>query len=107
MMRHVLAFELQARRHGGLPAPVRKALQRAGAEADKAKAAPASAPMSSQVPGTRLLREWNGTPHVVEVTVDGCLWNGTRFRSLSAVARAITGARWSGPRFFGLTRAGQ
>ena len=40
--------------------------------------------------------------HVVEVTGDGYIWKGQRHRSLSAVARAITGARWSGPRFFGL-----
>lgn len=53
-------------------------------------------------PGTRLVREWNGSTHVVEVTERGFVWNGQAYRSLSAVARAITGARWSGPRFFGL-----
>jgi hypothetical protein len=50
----------------------------------------------------RLIREWNGSSHVVEVVDGGFLWNGKRYGSLSAVARAITGARWSGPRFFGL-----
>jgi hypothetical protein len=49
----------------------------------------------------RLIREWNGRTHEVEVLPDGYLWKGRRFRSLSAVAREITGARWSGPRFFG------
>jgi hypothetical protein len=53
-------------------------------------------------PGARLVREWNGKTHTVEVVEDGYIWNGTRYRSLSAVARAITGARWSGPRFFGI-----
>ncbi len=50
----------------------------------------------------RLIREWNGSSHVVEAVDGGFLWNGKRYGSLSAVARAITGARWSGPRFFGL-----
>jgi hypothetical protein len=48
------------------------------------------------------MREWNGTTHVVEIAQDGYVWNGARYRSLSAIARDITGARWSGPRFFGL-----
>ena len=63
-------------------------------------APPASKPHLA--PGTRLLREWNGRTHQVDVTDDGFVWNGETYRSLSAVARAITGARWSGPRFFGL-----
>ena len=50
--------------------------------------------------GTRLIREWNGITHRVEVEKEGLLWRGTHYSSLSAVARAITGARWSGPRFF-------
>ena len=56
--------------------------------------------------GLRLYREWNGKTHVVEIRDDAVHWNGGRYRSLSAVARAITGARWSGPRFFGLKSAG-
>ena len=56
--------------------------------------------------GARLLREWNGTTHVVDVQPDGFVWNGSPHRSLSAIARAITGACWSGPRFFGLVAAG-
>lgn len=52
-------------------------------------------------PGARLVREWNGVTHTIEVMADGYVWKGQRYRSLSAVARAITGARWSGPRFFG------
>ena len=56
--------------------------------------------------GGRLLREWNGVTHTVEVLEDGYRWNGDTYRSLSAVARAITGARWSGPRFFGLRETG-
>lgn len=52
--------------------------------------------------GTRLVREWNGRMHVVEVTDDGFVWNGKSYRSLSAIAKRITGAHWSGPRFFNL-----
>lgn len=53
-------------------------------------------------PGTVLVREWNGVPHAVTVVTDGFLWNGRLYASLSAVATAITGVRWSGPRFFKL-----
>lgn len=52
--------------------------------------------------GTRIIREWRGRTYVVEVADDGFLFDGNNFASLSHVARAITGTRWSGPRFFGL-----
>jgi len=52
--------------------------------------------------GGRLIREWNGVTHVVDVTGTGFVWKGETWRSLSAIAREITGAHWSGPRFFGL-----
>ena len=57
---------------------------------------------ASPKPGARLIRDWNGATHIVDVVDDGYLWNGTRYRSLSVIARTITGARWSGLRFFGL-----
>lgn len=53
-------------------------------------------------PGTRLMREWNGRMHVVDITEGGILFDGKLYRSLTAVARRITGTHWSGPRFFGL-----
>lgn len=53
-------------------------------------------------PGARLLREWNGRTYTVEVTEAGLHWNGKVWPSLTAIANAITGTRWSGPRFFGL-----
>jgi hypothetical protein len=53
-------------------------------------------------PGTRLVREWNGRTYHVEVTKNGFVWNGKTHRSLSVIAREITGAQRSGPRFFGL-----
>ncbi|MEO1407957.1 MAG: DUF2924 domain-containing protein [Pseudomonadota bacterium] len=50
--------------------------------------------------GNRLIREWNGRQYVVDVVADGYLWNGKTWRSLSAIAKEITGTKWSGPRFF-------
>lgn len=95
MQRRFLAFELQAKVEGGLPAALRARLDRIAAGEERT-----STPTLQT--GARLLREWNGTTHVVDVLPEGFLWNGRRHRSLSAIARAITGARWSGPRFFGL-----
>jgi hypothetical protein len=53
-------------------------------------------------PGTVLIREWQGASHRVTVLDDGVIYRGRRHQSLSEVARAITGTRWSGPLFFGL-----
>ena len=53
-------------------------------------------------PGTRLLREWRGSTHEVLVTDQGFVWDGATYRSLSAIAFAITGTKWNGNRFFGL-----
>ena len=52
--------------------------------------------------GARLVREWNGRTHTVTVEEEGFIYAGRSYRSLTAIAREITGARWSGPRFFGL-----
>lgn len=98
MQRRFLAFELQARKEGGLPPALLARLDRITAGEER-KSSP------TVKPGARLLRAWNGVTHVVDVLPDGYLWNGTRHRSLSAIARAITGARWSGPRFFGLAES--
>ena len=57
---------------------------------------------ASLKPGTRLVREWNGRTHVVDVSEDGFVFDGKTYASLSAIAKRITGAHWSGPRFFGL-----
>ncbi len=54
--------------------------------------------------GMRLVREWRGVTHTVLVHADGVEWNGRRYSSLTIIAREITGARWSGPRFFGLRK---
>lgn len=96
LMRRFLAIAIQTRRYGGLPKRVQTALRQPQDQISRAKSAGLQA-------GGRLLREWNGTTHVIEVSADGFIWKGTRYRSLSAIAREITGAHWSGPRFFGLT----
>lgn len=94
MLRMALGYELQAKALGGLSRDARRLLD----ERLKGRRRTASAPA-----GTRLAREWNGTVHIVAIAEDGgILWNDQRWRSLSEVARAITGTRWSGPLFFGL-----
>lgn len=98
LQRRFLAHALQVRAEGDLPAALAARLDRIAAGKDRP-----TAPVLQS--GGRLLRQWNGITHVVDVTKDGYLWNGGTHRSLSAIARAITGARWSGPRFFGLTSA--
>ena len=95
-LRRFLAFELQARRSGGLSKNVETALKRT-----ERTAAPKTTSAALK-PGGRLLREWNGVTHVVEVSDSGFVWKGETWRSLSVIAREITGAHWSGPRFFGL-----
>lgn len=57
----------------------------------------------NKTPGTRFIREWKGETHIVDVTESGFLYRQQSFRSLSAVAKRITGAHWSGPRFFGVS----
>ncbi len=94
------AYQVQAKRYGGLRPRLRRQLR---AIASQTPGALISRPKTvSLAPGTRLVREWNGSTHVVDVTEGGYRCSGVSYRSLSAVARAITGARWSGPRFFGL-----
>lgn len=100
-LRRFIAFEVQARRAGGLPKTLVQQIQSAASGGGPSRRAVEPAPDG------RLLREWNGVTHVVEVTAKGYRWNGADHRSLSAVARAITGARWSGPRFFGLREGGR
>ncbi|WP_439604626.1 DUF2924 domain-containing protein [Shinella sp.] len=53
-------------------------------------------------PGSRIVRDWCGQPHTVDVVENGYVYEGKVYRSLSSIARVITGTNWSGPRFFGL-----
>ena len=59
--------------------------------------------MPQAMPGARLIREWNGRRHVVDVSTDGYVWRGETWKSLTAIAKEITGTKWSGPRFFGVS----
>ena len=96
-----IAWKLQERVHGGLTTAQKRKL--AGIAEDLRKNGDLSAgPAIRLKPGLRLVREWRGETHTVLVLEDGFEWNGERRRSLSAIAREITGTHWSGPRFFGL-----
>ena len=100
-----IAYRMQVKRYGGLTPTLRRQLHKAASDgAPRAQARTSGAPKVA--PGTRLIREWNGVTHVVDAIDDGFIWQGARYGSLSAIARAITGARWSGPRFFGLASEG-
>ena len=97
-----IAWKIQENKLGGLAAAAKRQIgelaRTMGAKSDLAK------PRAiSLKPGARLLRAWNGVTHEVMVGEDGFQWAGRTWRSLSVIAREITGTRWSGPRFFGLT----
>ena len=95
-----LAHQLQERTHGGTSRALRRRLQTAGA-----RNAGASRDTGIVLKtGTRLVRHWRGHPHTVLVREDGLEYEGQHYRSLTVIAERITGAHWSGPRFFGLTR---
>jgi hypothetical protein len=99
------AYGIQERAYGGLKPEIRRAL---ALKIDPVLDDVAShrrsrrQAISTIKPGTRLVREWNGRTHHVEMVEGGFVWNGKTHRSLSMIAREITGAQWSGPRFFGL-----
>lgn len=95
-----IGHRLQEKALGGLKPTARRALAQAAGNIAAGEAA--SAAPSLPKPGTRFIRQWQGQVHEVTVLEDGVAYGGQRYRSLSQVARAITGVRWSGPRFFGL-----
>lgn len=102
-MEKAIAYETQCKALGGLPGQTRRALAQI-AIGKTVHAAQAGVPKA----GTHLVREWNGRSYQVEVVEGGFKMDGKEWRSLSAIAKNITGATWSGPRFFGLTsRAGR
>ncbi len=96
-----IAYRLQEKVFGGLKPSVQRQLDQvydAGPEANLAHL-----PKKRASAGTILIREWRGVRHRVTVLDDSVIYRGQRYKSLSEVARHITGARWSGPRFFGVT----
>jgi hypothetical protein len=99
----VLAYRVQAAALGDLDPVTARVLDRLAAEGRSSTRVEVPVPDRIGIrPGTVLIREWDGTPQRVMVLADGFAWNGTTYQSLSQVARAITGTRWNGPRFFGL-----
>lgn len=97
-----VAWKLQERAFGGLSAATKRQLSEL-ARTMATKSDLAKARMVTLKPGSRLVRTWGGETHEVLVVEDGFLWQGKTWASLSVIAREITGTRWSGPRFFGLT----
>lgn len=95
LLRKAIAQRMQTQELGGGPTRVHNQLR-------SAICLNAPAPARRLRPGARLIREWNGTAHIVEVVADGFRYRDRIFASLSSVAKEITGAKWSGPRFFGL-----
>jgi hypothetical protein len=96
-----IAWKIQEQAYGGLGAATKRRLadlvKTVGRDGDVTRNR-----VARLKPGAKLLREWGGTTHTVTVVEDGFEWKGTHWRSLSAIAREITGVHWSGPRFFGL-----
>ena len=90
LLRHGIAYRLQERAYDKMPARVARAIASSGRSAPEVAA------------GTRLVREWNSRTIEVTATKDGMVWEGRTYRSLSAIAREVTGTAWSGPRFFGI-----
>jgi hypothetical protein len=99
-----LGYRLQEIEYGGLSKSTRRKLQTV-AKALRATGRVGSAPGVSLKPGARLVREWHGRTHTVTVTEDGFEYARTNYPSLTKIAKKITGAHWSGPRFFGLPAA--
>lgn len=98
-----IACRIQELRYGGLSkATSRKLAALVQARGSDEGITPKGAPRIRA--GARLMREWNGRMHTVTAEEEGFTYAGRNYRSLTAIAREITGARWSGPRFFGLAR---
>jgi hypothetical protein len=98
-----IAYRMQELAYGGLSKATHRKLDALTKELE-VKGSIVVTPGMSLRPGTRLVREWHGRTHTVVVTEDGFEYAGKTFPSLTKIARAITGAHWSGPRFFGLIR---
>ncbi len=103
LMLRAVAYALQMQAFGELPPSTIKKLEASIGEVGEV-IPPAEQPRRDLSAGARLVREWHGRTHSVEVLRQGFLFEGKVYRSLSEIARYITGSHWSGPRFFGLTK---
>ena len=98
-----LAYRIQELTYGGPDKQTRRLLDLLADEVEGTLTRKSQiADPRNPVVGTKLIREWDGIAHTVTVLKEGFEWGGQRYKSLSAVARAITGTRWNGYRFFGL-----
>lgn len=95
LLRRAIAYRVQEAALGGLPADMAQRLGSAGTPG-------ALCPTPAVKPGTTMMREWHGRTHTVRALESGFEYEGRQYRSLSVIAREITGTAWSGPRFFGL-----
>jgi hypothetical protein len=99
-----IAYARQERHQGGLTKSIAKELDRLFDRVLRGDRTELPTALKAPLPrrGTILVREWQGTTHHVTVGDEDFLWNGRAYRSLSGIARAITGTNWNGPRFFGM-----
>lgn len=105
LLRSGIAYRLQEMRHGGISCETKRILlQSSRAAARGASVDPVKPPQRKLTLGTRLVRDWHGTGHTVTVLEEGFEYDGQRWRSLTAIAKAISGTHRNGPRFFGLTQ---
>ena len=101
LLMRAVAYQMQERVLGGLKPATHRLLERIAEDA-RARRPIKVSPARKLQSGAILIREWGGTKHQVTVLESGVVFRGKRYRSLSEVARVITGSRWSGPLFFGL-----
>jgi hypothetical protein len=98
-----VAYQMQVEAHGGLSIATKRRF-REMANAVRTGDANAMLGGSRIKPGTQMIRQWQNTTHTVTALADGFEWNGRTYKSLSAVANAITGTNWNGFAFFGIKR---
>ena len=102
-----LAYRIQELEYGGLKPTIVERLEALGEELDGGNAEVRKRRTDDRpIAGTRLIREYQGVEHCTTVLVDGFEYQGRPYKSLSAIARAITGTRWNGWVFFGIRRSG-
>lgn len=106
LLRRSIAYRIQEQAYGGLDAATRRLLNNLITQYAKNKDGRIVIPRRIK-PGAVLVREWKGRSHRVMVLQDGFAYEGKTYASLSEIARLITGARWNGPRFFGLRESGR
>lgn len=98
----VLAYRIQEQAYGGLSTQSRRRLDEIAAAMSSGDPKSAISNVVTAKPGTQLIRSWKGKTHAVSIEESGYQYDGRRYRSLSQIARHITGTQWSGPLFFGL-----